>query len=44
MLYKIIPGASKDHVNKMLSWVKEEEDITGKAVLNYKLPLLGQKQ
>lgn len=38
MLYKIIPGATKDHVNKMMSWVKEEDDITSKAVMNYKMP------
>lgn len=44
MLYKIIPGATKDHVNKMLSWVKEEEDITGKAVVNYKMPIVAMKK
>jgi Ca2+-binding EF-hand superfamily protein len=44
MLYKIIPGATKEHVNKMLSWVKEEDEISGKAVVNYKMPLLSQKK
>ena len=38
MLYKIITGATKDHVNKMMTWVKEEEEVTNKAVLNYKMP------
>jgi hypothetical protein len=40
MLYKIIPGAKKDHVGRMLAWIKEEEDITNKALLNYKSPQL----
>lgn len=44
MLYKIIPGATKEHVTKMMSWVKEEEDISSKAVLNYKMPLLQVKR
>lgn len=38
MLYKIIPGASKEHVNKMMSWVKEEEEVSEKALLNYRMP------
>ena len=38
MLYKIIPGASKDHVGKMMSWVLEEEEITQKALHNYRMP------
>jgi len=44
MLYKIIPGAQKEHVNKMISWIKEDEEVKEKAVLNYKLPLFGNKK
>ena len=40
MLYKIIPGATKQHVAKMMSWVKEEDDIAEKAIINYKMPAL----
>ena len=38
MLYKIIPGAKKEHVQRMMAWVKEEEEITNKALVNYKSP------
>jgi len=40
MLYKIIPGATRDNVNKMMNWVKEEDEITDKALHNYKMPQL----
>ena len=44
MLFKIIPGASKEQVFHMMEWVREEDDITEKAVVNYKMPTLQQKK
>lgn len=43
MLLKIIPGVSKESLGRMMAWIKEEEKIHEKAVLNYKMPQVGSQ-
>lgn len=38
MLKKTTPGASKVEIDKMLNWIKQEEDIIERGVINYKMP------
>jgi len=38
MLWRIIPAATDDDIWRMINWVKEEEDILDRGVVNYKLP------
>lgn len=39
MLYKIVPGAKKVHVDKMMGWVKKEENVKINSLMNYKTPM-----
>jgi len=39
MLYKIVPGAKKWHVEKMLGWVETEDNIKVNSLMNYKTPM-----
>jgi len=38
MLKKATPGAKKEHLDKMMEWVRKEEEIIEKGVINYKMP------
>lgn len=38
MLKKAIPGARKEDINKMLDWIRKEEEIIERGVINYKMP------
>lgn len=44
MLFKIIPGAKKEQVSKMMNWVKEDNEVTEKALSNYKMPSIVHMQ
>ncbi|CAI2359096.1 unnamed protein product [Moneuplotes crassus] len=43
-LKKFAPGATKEDMDKMLDWVKKEQEIEEKGVINYKMPKYANQQ
>ena len=43
-LRKYAPGASKEDMEKMMGWVKKEEEIEERGVMNYKVQKYNNKQ
>ena len=38
MLRKIAPGATKKDMEIMMNWIRKEEEIAERGVMNYKIP------
>ena len=38
MLRKAAPGATKEDMEKMMEWIRKEEEIAERGVINYKMP------